>query len=130
MQKITFMDKYPVFTKKILKTKTSYKTVDEIVEYFYKNIEEHPIAVNIGVFDHYKYTSSLEVHEINENIIDAKNIICCFGDKLKTPVIAAVRPRSFGIVLMKDCFVISFIQAPSPVANSTMIEWVEAIENI
>ncbi len=130
MQKISFMDKYPVFTKKILKTKTSYKTVDEIVEYFCKNIEEHPIAVYIGIFDHYKYTSSLKVHEINEDILDAKNIICCFGDKLKIPEIAAVRPRSFGIVLMKDCFVISFIQAPSPVANNTMIEWVEAIENI
>ncbi len=129
MQKISFMDKYPVFTKKILKTKTNYKTIDEIIEYFRKNIEEHPIGIYIGVFNHYEYTSSLEVHEIAEDILDAKNIMCCFGDKLNTPEIAAIRPRSFGVVLMKDYFVVSFIQAPSPIANATMIEWVEAIEN-
>lgn len=130
MKEIKFMDKYPVFTKKILKTKTSYKSIDEIINYLRKNLQEHPIGVYIGIFNNYEYTSSLEVHEIAENILDSKNLMCCFGDKLNNPEIAAVRPRSFAIVLMKDCFVVSFLQAPSPVANATMIEWVEAIENI
>jgi len=65
-----------------------------------------------------------------EGIKDAKNVMCCFGDKLLMPELPAVRPRSFSIVLMEDEFVISFLQAPSPTANATMIEWVEAIENL
>lgn len=56
--------------------------------------------------------------------------MCCFGDKLNIPEIVGIRPRSFGVVLMKDCFVVSFMQAPSPAANETMMKWVQAIENI
>jgi len=130
MKQVLLMDKYPIFTKKIAKNKTSYSTIDEIIAYLCQKIEDHPIAIYIGVFDNYAYTSSLENHEIMEGIKDAKNVMCCFGDKLLMPELPAVRPRSFSIVLMEDEFVISFLQAPSPTANATMIEWVEAIENL
>ena len=130
MEQITLMDKYPVFTKKIAKNETSFKTVDDIVAYLREKIEAHPIAIYIGIFDHYAYTSGLEVHEIADDIKDAKNVMCCFGDKLLVPELPAVRPRSFGVVETNDSFVVSFLQAPSPTANATMVEWVEEIEKL
>jgi len=129
MTQIQLMEKYPVFTKKILKNRTTFKNVDEIIEYFHQKIDADSIAIYIGIFDHYSYTIGLKNHEISEDILDAKNIMCCFGDKLLIPELPAVRPRSFGVVLTKDSFVISFLQAPSSTANAIMIEWVEAIEN-
>ena len=130
MKQIALMDKYPVFTKKIAKNNTSFKSVDEIVAYLRERIEAHPIGIYIGIFDHYAYTSGLEVHEIADDIIDAKNVICCFGDKLLVPELPAVRPRSFAVVETNDSFVVSFLQAPSPVANATMVEWVDEIEEL
>ncbi|RUM71650.1 MAG: hypothetical protein DSZ08_02705 [Sulfurovum sp.] len=130
MKKITFMDNYPLFTKEIAKEKTSFRTIDEIIAYLYEKIEEDPVAIYIGIFDHYTYTSGLETHEIADTILDAKNIMCCFGDKLLVPQIAGIRPRSFGVVLTNESFVISFLQAPSPVANAKMVDWVNGIENL
>jgi len=129
MKQIALMDRYPIYTKKISKHETSYETVDEIIAYLRKKLEEHPVGIYIGVFDHYAYTSGLEVHEIASDIIDAKNVMCCFGDKLLVPELPAVRPRSFGVVETNNSFVVSFLQAPSPVANATMMEWVEEICN-
>lgn len=129
MQEVTFMDRYPVFTKTIEKDKTRFNNIDEIISYLRDKIEKDPIAIYIGIFDHYAYTKGLESHEISKDIRDAKNIMCCFGDKLILPQIAGIRPRSFGIVVTDNAYVISFLQAPSPVANSKMIQWVEEIED-
>jgi len=34
------------------------------------------------------------------------------------------------VVETSDSFVVSFLQAPSPTANATMVEWVEEIEKL
>jgi hypothetical protein len=39
----------------------------------------------------------------------------------------AVRPRSNGVVEQTDRFVISFLEAPMPLANNVMEAWVKAI---
>ena len=129
MKQITVMEKYPVFTIEISKNETSYKNVDEVIAYLKEQIEAHPIAVYIGVFDHYAHTSSLEVGEIAEGIKDAKNLICCFGKALPKPEMMAVRPRSFGVADMGESFVVSFMEAPNPEANAAMEKWVKAIAN-
>ena len=129
MKQITVMEKYPVFTMEIAKNETTYKNVDEVIEYLRSQIEAHPVAVVIGVFDHYAHTSSLEVGEISEAIKDAKNLICCFGKVLPKPEVLGVRPRSFGIAEMNESFVISFLEAPNPDANAAMEKWVKAIKN-
>jgi len=129
MKQITVMEKYPVFTMEIAKNETTYKNVDEVIEYLRSQIEAHPVAVVIGVFDHYAHTSSLEVGEISETIKDAKNLICCFGKVLPKPEVLGVRPRSFGIAEMNESFVISFLEAPNPDANAAMEKWVKAIVN-
>jgi hypothetical protein len=127
MKQITVMEKYPVFTLKIAKEETSYKNIDEIFAYLKKQIEAHPIAVYIGEFDHYSHTSSLEAGEINEEIKDAKNIICCFGKVLPKPEVLAVRPRAIGVAEMADSFVVSFLEAPNPDANAAMEKWAKGL---
>ena len=129
MKQITVMEKYPVFTIEIAKGETTYNNVDEIITFLKTQIEAHPVAVFIGVFDHYTHTSNLEVGEIAESIKDAKNLICCFGKILPKPEVLGVRPRSFGIAEMNDSFVISFLEAPNPDANAAMEKWVKSIAN-
>ena len=130
MKQITVMEKYPVFTIEIDKNETSYRNVDEILEYFKGEIIEHPIATYIGAFDHYSHTKNLEVGEINPDIKDAKNIICCFGKMLPRAEVLAVRPRAIGVAELDSKFVISFMEAPNPDANSVMEKWAKAIVNI
>ncbi len=127
MKQITVMEKYPVFTIEIGKEETKRQNINEILEYLKEKIDAHPVAVYIGQFDHYTHTSNLEVGEINPEIIDAKNIICCFGKKLPKPEVLAVRPRAIGVAELADKFVISFLEAPNPDANATMENWVKGI---
>ena len=130
MKQITVMEKYPVFTLEVNKNETSYKDVDAVLQYLKEKIDTHPIAVYIGEFDHYAHTNSLADGEVSEDIKDAKNIICCFGKKLPKPLVLAVRPRSIGVADMGDHFVVSFLEAPNPEANSAMEEWVKDIVNL
>ena len=129
MKQIIVMEKYPVFTVEVRKEEITYKNVDEILTYLKAQIEAHPIAVYIGEFDHYGHTAGLKEGEIAKEIKDAKNIICCFGKKLPKAEVLAVRPRSIGIAEMTDSFVISFLEAPNPDANTTMEKWVKSIAN-
>ncbi len=124
------MEKYPVFTLEVDKNETSYKDVDAVMDYLKEKIDTHPVAVYIGEFDHYAHTKSLADGEVSEDIKDAKNIICCFGKKLPKPIVLAVRPRSIGVADMGDSFVVSFLEAPNPEANSAMEDWVKSIVNL
>jgi len=130
MKQIIVMEKYPVFTIEINKNETSYKTIDEILEYLKGEIDAHPVATFIAKFDHYTHTSNLKVGKISPDIIDAKNIICCFGKMLPRPEVLAVRPRAIGVAELADKFVVSFLEAPNPDANRTMEGWTKGIANI
>jgi len=130
MKEITVLEKYPVLTIEISKKETKYKNIDEIFAYFKMQIEVHPIATYIGEFDHYKHTTGLKEGKMSEKILDAKNLLCCFGKVLPKPEVLAVRPRSIGVAEMKESFVISFMEAPNPDANTAMKKWVEGIAGI
>ena len=124
------MEKYPVSSMDILKTETTFKSVDEILNYLKEKIDNHPVATYIATFDHYAHTKSLgDNGQINNDILDAKNIVCCFGKQLPNPVFLAVRPRSFGVAEMADKFVLSFMDAPNPQAHEAMSSWVKGIVN-
>ena len=127
---ISFKDEYPVFTHTLPKNQTSLTDVGEILAEIKMKIEAHPIATYVGLFDHYEHTSYLESGEITPTIIDAKNILFCFGKELLVPEVLAVRPRSIGIAERKDDFVFSFLKAPNPAANEAMMTWVEALHNL
>jgi len=123
-----FKDKYPIYELVVNKSETDCQTVDDVVAYFKEKIEAHPVAVNLGVFDHYAHTTALAEGALNDQIQAAKNILFCFGKELPTPEVLAVRPRSIGVCDMGDRFVIVFMEAPNPQANDTMIAWTEAIK--
>jgi len=127
VKQITVMEKYPVYTLEIGKEETNYKSIDEIFSYLKSQIEAHPIATYIGEFDHYAHTASLDVGEISEEILAAKNLICCFGKVLPKPEVLAVRPRSIGVAEKADSFVISFLEAPNAGANKDMEAWVKGL---
>jgi len=130
MKKSIIMEKYPVFELNIKKSETKFQTADEIIEYLKEKIDNHPIAIYIATFDHYSHTNSLADGEISADILDAKNIVCCFGKNLPKANLLSVRPRSIGVAELSDEFVVSFLEAPNPIANDAMESWVKGIVNI
>jgi hypothetical protein len=62
-------------------------------------------------------------------ILDAKNIVFCFGFTIPNPQVLGLRPRSIGVAETDDTFVVSFMEAPMPVANVAMETWAMAIRN-
>ena len=131
LKQTTVMEKYPVTTMEITKTETTFKSVDEILVYLKEQIDSHPVATYIATFDHYTHTKSLgENGDISADILDAKNIICCFGKQLPMPVFLAIRPRSIGVAEMNNKFVVSFMDAPNPQAHEVMASWIKSIVNV
>lgn len=123
MTRSILLDKYPIFSLELKKSELKEKSVAEIVKYFVEMIEQHPIATNIAVFDHFTHTKNLG-GEIDEKILDAQNVIFCFGAAIPNSKILAVRPRSIGIVEFRDSFSIELMEAPNPKLQETMLEWV------
>ncbi len=130
MKQSMVMEKYPISEMDIMKSETTFITVDEVIAYLKEKIDAHPVAAYIATFDHYTHTKNLgDSGEINPEILDAKNIICCFGKQLPTPTLLAVRPRAIGVAEMEDMFVVSFIDAPNSQAHEFMVSWVKGIVN-
>jgi len=130
MKQTLFQEKYPVFYLEVEKSETTFQSVDEILAYLKEKVDAHDIAQYIGMFDHYAHTKNLPNGEIHPDIKAAKHILFCFGIKLPTPRAMAVRPRSIGVCEMEDRFVIDFLEAPMPLANNAMEQWVKDIRNI
>lgn len=129
MKQSLVQETYPVFTLEVDKSETTFRSVDDILEFLKKKVETHRAATYIATFDHYAHTSSLKEGKIDSSIQDAKNIVFCFGFTLPNPQILGLRPRSIGVAETDDCFVISFMEAPMPVANVAMESWAMAIRN-
>jgi len=128
MQQILAMGKYPVFTTEISKTQTTFKTVDEIIEYLKTKVDAHPMCGFISIFDHYTHTKSIG-GQIPADLLDIKNIMFCFGPQVPAPEIVAVRPRSIGVTEKAGSFIVNFMEAPGAMPNQAMIEWVSSISN-
>ncbi len=127
MTKTILMEKYPIFELEISKNETKYKSVDEIIEYFKSKIEAHPAVAYIATFDHYSHTKGLSDGSVAPEILDAKNIIFCFGKELPKPHVMSIRPRSIGVAEFKESFFIGFMEAPNPAANDAMESWAKGL---
>jgi len=121
-------DKFPVYTLDILKSETTLSTTDEVIDYLKSKIEAHPTGNFITIFDHYGHVKALEKGEIDETIVDSKNILFCMGGAIPNAMIAAVRPRSIAVNELSDKFVVNFMEAPMEAPTNKMIEWVESIK--
>jgi len=129
MKQTLFQKKYPIYTLEITKEETSLKGVDAIIDYLKGKVEAHPAASTIAIFDHYSHTKSLEGGDIASEIVDAKNLVFCFGMMLPSPEIMAVRPRTIGVTETATGYIINFLEAPVIPANETMEQWVKSIVN-
>jgi len=129
MQQALLMEKYPVFYMELGKDETTFSSVDEIIAYFKENIDAHPIASYIAIFDHYTHTKNLPDGKIAPHIHDAKNIVFCFGIALPDTKVMAVRPRSIGVCETDNGFDINFMEAPMPLANTAMEKWAKSLRN-
>ena len=127
MKKTIFMDKYPVYSLELLKSEVNVENTQEVVAYFKKKIENHPIATFIVVFDHYNHTKNLD-GDIMEGLIDAQNVVFCFGTAIPDTKILAARPRSIGVCEFEDKFIIDFIEAPKEELHNVMESWAKALK--
>jgi len=127
MKSMTIKDTYPVQAMVLTKEESKFATTDEIIAYLEEKIAAHPVAVYIATFDHYTHTKNVPDHEMDENVIDVKIVVFCFGKELPVPQIAAVRPRSIAVVEEADKFTITFMDAPNPQAHEAMSNWVKGV---
>ena len=128
MKQIHFHEKYPITVVEVKKSETSYASVNEIAEYFRKQIAANDKVAYIATFDHHAHTSQLGGESAGE-ITAAVNVVFCFGFALPNPQVLAVRPRSIGIADVGDHFVVSFMDAPMKPANDAMQAWALALRN-
>lgn len=130
MKQLLLKEKFPIFCLEVNRGEIDFDSVDAIIDYYRQCVERHPSAKFIAVFDHYQHTRSLPEGQVAEDILAAKNIIFCFGLTLPEPQAMAVRPRSIGVVETPESFVISFMEAPMPVANRAMETWTKALRKM
>jgi hypothetical protein len=127
MKQMLLQEKFPIFKLEVDKSETVFKSAQELTNYFKQLIDDNKVTRFVGEFDHYSHTRGLLEGEIADDIIDARNIVFCFGTKLPRPEMLAVRPRSIGIAETENGFVISFMEAPMAIANDTMEAWVKSV---
>lgn len=129
MEQRLLFERLPVFVLDVPREQTGITSMDGMVDHFAGCIRAHRYARFIAVFDHFSHTRSLEDGEIAEGLLDARNVVFCFGLSIPEPESLALRPRSIGLAELADRFVISFLEAPMPVVNSAMEQWARAVLN-
>ncbi|MCK9162338.1 MAG: hypothetical protein GX118_06260 [Arcobacter butzleri] len=129
MKQMLFKEKYPIYVLEIKKTETTYKNIDEVFEFLKQKIQNHPVGVFIASFDHMAHTKSFEDYVVADGIIDAKNLIFCFGKEIPTSKIMAVRPRSIGACEFEDHFEFSILEVPNENLHQVVENWIKEIAN-
>ncbi len=129
MKQTLLQETYPMFTLEVDKCETTLRSTDEVIGFLKEKIDTNRTATYIATFNHYTHTKNLDEGRIDKSILDAKNIIFCFGYTIPSPQVLGLRPRSIGVAEMEDCFVISFMEAPMPVANIAMETWALGIRD-
>jgi hypothetical protein len=129
LKQSVLLERYPIYSLEIDRGETSLASVDDICAYLRGRIDAHKSAVFIAEFDHYAHTASLPEGRIGEGILAAKNLVFCFGIALPDPQVLALRPRSIGVAETERGFVVTFMEAPMPVANAAMEDWAKGIRD-
>jgi len=127
MTRSILLDAHPMYAMKILKSETEVSDISQIIEHFKVKIEENPEAVFITVFDHYAHTKSLNGNVL-DSILDAKNLLFCFGHSIKNIEILAFRPKSIAICELEDSFVLEFLETPRPEVNAWIESWIKELK--
>lgn len=127
MKKIQLLEKYPVYTLELKKSEIKQKNAKEVFDFFKSKIDAHPVASYIAEFDHMKHTKSLADGKVCDGMIDARNIIFCFGKEIPNGKILAVRPRSIGICEFSDHIELSFLEVPNENLQKVVEGWISEL---
>ena len=127
MKRSVLLDTHPMYAMEIVKPEMKVSNIDEVIEHFKEKIEENPEGVFITVFDHYAHTKELN-GEILDTIVNAKNLLFCFGHTIKNIEILAFRPKSITICETKESFVLQFLETPRPEVNAWMQSWIKELQ--
>ena len=126
MKRSILLDTHPMYAMTILKSEMTLNTLPEIIDYFKEKIEENPEAVFITVFDHYAHTKELN-GQIMEGLVNAQNLIFCFGHTIKNVDILAFRPKSIAMAETEESFTFEFLETPRPEVNAWMTSWIKGL---
>jgi len=126
MKRSILLDTHPMYAMTILKSEMTLNTLPEIIDYFKEKIEENPEAVFITVFDHYAHTKELN-GQIMEGLLNAQNLIFCFGHTIKNVDILAFRPKSIAMAETEESFTFEFLETPRPEVNAWMTSWIKGL---
>jgi len=127
MKQILFKEKYPVFSIEIQKNETNYKSVDEVIDALKSKVDEHPVAKFIAIFDHMSHTKSFSDGVICDGLLDAKNLIFCFGKEIPNSKMLAVRPRSIGVCEFENHFELSLLEVPNENLHKITEDWIKGL---
>ena len=128
MKQKIFKDKYHIFEIEFKKDELAQKNVNEILSVLKDKIDAHPVIAYIAMFDQFAQTKRVD-GTIRPDILDAKNIVFCFGKEIPTPEVLAVRPRSIGVCELEDSFVVNFLEAPNEQANVIMEDMIKSLKS-
>jgi len=117
----------PIYTLEFDRQETSLSSVDAICGYFRARIDAHQSAVYIAEFDHFAHTNSLPDGQVGVDILAAKNLLYCLCIALPNAETLALRPRSIGIAETERGFLVTFMEAPLPVANTALEDWTKGL---
>ncbi len=120
-------ERYPMLVLDLSKKETDLRSVDEIIAHLKERVDKHRWSRFIASFDHYAHTRSLAEGQVDHRILSAKNLVFCFGLALPDPRALGLRPRSIGVCELHDRFVLSYMQAPMPVANTVVVNWLNSL---
>lgn len=126
MKEVKLMGEYPVYQTELPKSKTSCKTIDDVIAKLREMMDASGLTVFIAIYDDYGRTHAIN-GPIGEGIEGAKELLFCFGESLPFPEALALRPRSIGIADMGDHFFITFLKSPEVYAMADVVLWVKAL---
>jgi len=128
MKKQLLQNKYPILSFEILKKNCKYQNTKSILKVLKTKIDDHQVAQFITFFNHISHTKNLKDGFIHPEILESQIIIFCFGKELKNPLQLSVRPRTIGVAETMDKFIFSYLEAPNPVFNTVMEQWIKSLQ--
>lgn len=127
MEKLSVLDKYPVFVEELAKADTDCADAAAVIAQLRTRVEAHPGSVVIAEFDHYAHVMRQPEHRVAEDIRDSRHLLFCLANAIPNPLVPAVRPRSISVVEYDDRFVIAYLEAPAEGPNQAMAAWVAGL---
>jgi hypothetical protein len=104
----------------------AFEDADAVVEALLRQLEEHPRAHLIAVFDNLEHAWQTG-GDIPPDVLAIRNMIFCFGTELPVPELMALGPRTIVITEQTDRFTVSYMETPVPEFNDTMAQWLNRL---